>query len=83
MARIIITLTNRINAFSYDLEAPTDLECHKLIDDIVQTIISYNPDLSYNPNKSKLFLPKLNSYISPYQTLEDAGVYNGDYLIIE
>ena len=83
MAQIIITLTDAKNSFMYDLELPTDLEYEKLLDDIIQTIISYNPDLAYQTMKSKLFVPKLMmKEMQNGQTLESIGVFNGDYLVI-
>lgn len=83
MAQIIITLTDIKNSFMYDLELPIDLEYEKLIDDIIQTIISYNPDLAYQTMKTKLFVPKLMmKEMQNGETLESIGVFNGDYLVI-
>lgn len=80
--KIIITLTDAEKTFYYDLEVPVDLEGFKLTDDVVQTIISYNPSLLYRKFESKLFIPKLRRYLSDSETLEERGVFNGDYLII-
>ena len=83
MSKIIITLTDEKKSFAYDLELPTDLENEKLIDDIVQTIISYNPELMYQTMNTKLYVPKLNMReINKDETLDDLGIFNGDYLII-
>lgn len=81
--KIIITLTDADKTFCYDLEVPVDLEGVKLVDDIVQTIISYNPSLLYGKFESKLFIPKNRRYLSDNETLEQRGVFNGDYLIIK
>ncbi|MDD6526560.1 MAG: EsaB/YukD family protein [Oscillospiraceae bacterium] len=83
MSKVIITLEDEKKSFSYDLELPTNLEYEKLIDDIVQTIISYNPDLMYQTNEVRLMIPKLNmAAMRDGETLEQLGVLNGDYLII-
>lgn len=83
MNKVIITLQDDNNSFAYDLELPTDLEFEKLIDDIVQTIISYNPNLFYQTMKTSLIIPKLEmKKMQNGETLEQLGVYNGDYLII-
>ena len=83
MQHIIVTLTDINHSFMYDLELPTDLVYEKLIDDIIQTIISYNPDLAYNTSASKLIIPKLMmKEMQIGETLESAGIFNGDYLII-
>ncbi len=84
MNMIIITLTNPNRSFEYDLEVPNDLECEKLIDDIIQTIICYNPELMYTTLQSNLYIPKAHMRkLQTGETLEQAGVFNGDYLIIE
>lgn len=81
--KIIVTLTDIKNSFMYDLELPTDLEYEKLIDDIVQTIISYNPDLAYQTMKTKLSIPKLMMReMTAGETLDSVGIFNGDYLVI-
>ncbi|MCH5314365.1 MAG: hypothetical protein J1E81_00520 [Eubacterium sp.] len=83
MSKVIITLTDEKMSFAYDLELPADLEYEKVIDDIVQTIISFNPDLMYQTMKTKLIIPKLNMReMQNGETLENLGVFNGDYLII-
>lgn len=83
MAHIIVTLTDVNKSFMYDLELPIDLEYEKLFDDIIQTIISYNPDLHYQTMNSKLIVPKLMmKEMQSGQTLESIGVFNGDYLLI-
>lgn len=84
MKKIIVTLTDNRNTFSYDLELPTDLDYDNLFDDIVQTIISYNPSLMFQTMKSKLVIPKLNmKQMQSGETLEALGVFNGDYLVIK
>lgn len=82
MARIIITLTDSNQTFAYDLEVPTDLEYEALLDDIVQTIISYNPDLTYQPTRCRLHIPKLGRMMQNGETPESVGLWNGDYLSI-
>lgn len=79
---IIITLMDEKKTFSYDLEVPADLDGDKLTDDIVQTIISFNPDLTYRTMNSCIYIPKINKVIESKDTLEGLGVFNGDYLII-
>lgn len=83
MSNIIVTLTDEKNTFTYDLEVPIDLEYEKLVDDIAQTIFSYNPDLLYCGIKGTITVPKLSMYqMSKGDTLDSIGVFNGDYIII-
>lgn len=84
MSKIIITLTNKKRNFEYDLEVPVDLEYKNLIDDIIQTVISFNPDLRFIPAKSRLIIVKHNFLeMHDGDTLESLGVFNGDYLLLE
>ena len=84
MNRIIVTVTDRQASFSYDLEVPSDLEFEKLIDDIVQTLMSYNPDLMFHTMKTSLYIPKLKmKKMEKGESLDSIGVFSGDYLVIE
>ena len=81
--RIIVTLSDD-ETFEFDLEVPADLESEKLIDDIIQTIVSFDPDLTYDKRSSALLIPKMGmSEIKNGQTLRQAGIVNGDYLILK
>lgn len=84
MRKVIVTLRNDRNSFSYDLELPTDLEFDNLMDDIVQTVIAYNPEVLFKTAETKLIIPKLGMReMQSGETLEDLGVLNGDYLMIK
>lgn len=83
MNKVIITLRDARNSFSYDLELPTDLKYENLIDDLVQTIISYNPSLMFQASRVRLIIPRINmTEMKNGETLEMLGVLNGDYLLI-
>lgn len=84
MNKVIVTLWDDKNSFSYDLELPTDLEFDNLIDDIVQTIIAYNPEVMFRTAETKLIIPKLMMReMRSGETLKDLGILNGDYLVIK
>ena len=84
MSRIIVTLTDRMNSFEYDVEVPTDLIYEELVDDIAQTIMAYNPSLIFKTMKTSLIIPKLGmKKMNQGETLDQIGVLNGDYVIIE
>lgn len=84
MNKVIVTLRDDKNSFSYDLELPIDLEFDNLMDDIVQTITAYNPNLMFRTSETKLVFPKLMMReMQSGETLEDLGILNGDYLVIK
>ena len=82
MDSIIITVTNIKKSFLYDLEVPVNLTIDKLKDDIVETLNGYNPDLFLRTATTDLFCNRIGRKIKPEETLEMAGVWNGDYITI-
>ena len=82
MENIIITVTNLTKSYFYDLEVPTNITIDKLKDDIVEALNGYNPDLFLKTATPELFCNRLGRQIQPEETLENAGVWNGDYITI-
>ena len=82
MENIIITVTNLTKSYFYDLEVPTNITIDKLKDDIVEALNGYNPDLFLKTATTELFCNRLGRQIQPEVTLENAGVWNGDYITI-
>lgn len=82
MAKIILTVSDKFGRFSYDLEMPDDLPCEKLMADIIQTVTNYNNGIFFRPDRTKLFAEKLGRALLPRETLEQAGIWNGDKLTI-
>ena len=80
MSTIIITVSDEKKTFSYDLEVPTMQKMETLGSDILDVLESCQGRL--NRNYVQFFAPRLKRIINPYETLGQAGVYNGDYLII-
>ena len=79
----MITLTDSKHRFSYDVEVPIDLAVDKLLDDIVQSLNGFNPALYIDPFSVELFNQRMKKTILEDQTLSDAGVRNGDYILIQ
>lgn len=82
MSSIIITITNKEKSFFYDFDVPVDLAVDKLIQDLIETINGLNPTLLLRTYGSSLYCRRLKQNISPEMTLEEFGVRNGDYLIL-
>ena len=80
MERIIITITERIYGYSYDLEVPTNLRIDMLLDDITQTLMGYNPQYNFNLDYVQLISRRMNRILSENKTLDEESVWNGDIL---
>ena len=81
MSFIIVTVTDPKNTFRYDFEVPQDLPAEKLLSDLTETINGLDPLLLLRQAGASLICRRLNKTVLPYQTLEEACVRNGDYLI--
>ncbi|WP_195451471.1 EsaB/YukD family protein [Anaeromassilibacillus sp. 1001302B_160321_C8] len=82
MESIIVTVTNISKAYLYDLEVPTNITIDKLKDDIVEALNGYNPDLFLRTATTELFCNRIGRQLKADETLENAGVWNGDYITI-
>ncbi|MBE6572789.1 MAG: hypothetical protein E7652_00170 [Ruminococcaceae bacterium] len=82
MKSIIVTLTDERRSFSYDLELRCDRKIEKLKLDIAEVLCGCNPDLYIETSKMALFVPRKQRLIGDKETLEEAGVWNGDYIHI-
>ena len=82
MENIIVTVTNISKSFLYDLELPVTVMIDKLKDDVVETLNGYNPDLFLQTATTNLFCNRIGRQLSDDETLESAGVWNGDYITL-
>lgn len=82
MENIIITVTNISKVYLYDIEVPTNITIDKLKDDIVEALNGYNPDLFLRTATTELFCNRIGRQLKAEETLENAGVWNGDYITI-
>ncbi len=82
MENIIVTVTNVAKTYLYDLELPTEITVDKLKDDIVEALNGYNPELFLRTASIELFCNRIGRRLQAEDTLESAGVWNGDYITI-
>ena len=82
MENIIVTVTNISKSYLYDIEVPTNITINKLKDDIVEALNGYNPDLFLRTATTELFCNRIGRQLKAEETLENAGVWNGDYITI-
>ena len=83
MENIIITVTNQNKSFFYDIEVPIGLSMKNLKDDIVEALNGYNPNLFLKTATVSLVCNRTGHILSDEETLENAGVWNGDYITIK
>lgn len=82
MENIIVTVTNTSKSFLYDLELPANVTVDKLKDDIVEALNGYNPDLHLKTASTVLFCNRIGRRLNNGETVESAGVWNGDYITL-
>lgn len=80
MNAITITVCDERKTFSYDLEVPVMQTMDSLGQDILEVLEGCHTTIK--KVNVQFFVPRLKRIINPYETLGQAGVYNGDYLII-
>lgn len=82
METIIITVTDERRTFFCDLEVPVELEFGRLKEDMVQTLNAYKPELYLKASRVQLFCNRTEHLLAADETLEKAGVWNGDFITI-
>lgn len=82
MESLIVTVSDRNRSFFIDLEIPSDLVWEKLSEDVVETLNGYRPELSLPVLGTAFMCMRLKEILPDDKTLREAGIWNGDYLII-
>lgn len=77
---IIVTVCDYNKTFCYDLEVPVMQSIDTLTDDIVETLNGVNVYLKNQ--KPMFYVPRLQRVLNTSETLGQAGVWNGDYLVV-
>ena len=81
MEMVMVTLRDEGHTFAYDLELPYEMESERLIGQIAQALHAYNHHLTLSQS-CKLYLPHERQVLRPWESLAQAGVHNGDYLVL-
>ena len=82
-SEIIITLKDATGSIGYDLEVPTDVPAGDLIENIKETIISFNRSLAPLSICENLYSERLGMDLPHDRTLGSSGIWNGDILILK
>lgn len=82
MNKIIITLLCNQKDIAIDLELDKEQLIRDCITDIVDTLENFDLRMSFNRGKARLFSERLGSQLDENVTVEEAGIWNGDYIHI-
>lgn len=82
MKNIIITITDEAGGFSCDIEVPSSEPISQLIPDVVEVLGIYLTAPLPNAYRASLYCPRLRKVLHNDDTLRNAGVLNGDYVIL-
>lgn len=82
MGNIIVTITDRARSFTCDLEMPTNVKMEILKGYIAEALNGYKPNLSLNEAGIELYCSRKGQQLKNEETLESAGVWNGDYIVL-
>ncbi|MCI5700935.1 MAG: EsaB/YukD family protein [Lachnospiraceae bacterium] len=82
MNAIIVTVTDDRGSFYQDMEVPTDVPAAQVREEIISSLNAYRPDLRLSSYRTALGNNRYNRFFRDDETLEEAGVWNGDYLIL-
>ena len=82
MKKIIITLTNENNSFFFDMELPTQYPVEKMYSTIVDLLNQNQSKIVFKVAGLLLVANRQKKIIPPNNTLEEAGIWNGDYITV-
>ena len=78
---MLITITTNISPKSYDIEVPNDIQVMKFTLDIVECLNSMN-GRHFVAESFAVVSNRMDKILMPDETLEEAGVWNGDYITL-
>lgn len=65
-----------------DLEIEKDQILEECITDIVETLANFDYSLSFQRDRVRLFSERLSEQLDEKMSVEDAGIWNGDYIYL-
>lgn len=82
MRNVIVTITDKTRSFACDFELPVNAKIKKLKEHIVEALNGYNPNLQLNVVFVELYCTRKGKNLVNDETLEEAGVWDGDYIVV-
>lgn len=82
MEQIIVTVTDCVGSFFEDLEISVNIPAGRLLSDVLQTLKCFRPELRLPQTGVRILHNRTGRMIKEEETMEEAGVWNGDYLTL-
>ena len=82
MKHIIVTISDKKQNFSFDMEVPVDLAGRRLMEDIGEVIGTYHPQIHLSELYHCLYLNRIGRVLADEESLAQAGVQRGDYITL-
>ncbi len=83
MKSFVIVTLRLSNKEDYDIEVPTDVPVKKLLHDIAEQLNGYLKGKHLlRETDMRLHCERLNRMLLPGETFAEAGIWNGDILIL-
>ena len=80
MVMVTILLKVEGKSVAYDMELPGNVPAVILVNQIVETLNEYRRALRISGKNKVLWAKRLDRIVNPDETLEHAGIWDGDYL---
>ncbi len=81
MKNVIITVTDREQSFSYDVEFPPDIRGDRLTAFMFEALHELDPSVEYDGRSCGLYLQRAKHFVNSHQTFAEAGGRNGDIVL--
>ena len=82
MEKIIVTVTNENNSFFFVMELPTGYPVSMMYPTIVELLNQNQSKMHFKVSGFLLGANRQKKTIPPHCTLEEAGIWNGDYITV-
>lgn len=85
MNAVIVTINFKYEngTKGYDVELPCGVPADRLAAHIAQAVNGYSRRYRLPLSGGQLYCPRLKRCLAPEETLERAGIWNGDYIILQ
>lgn len=81
-ASVIVTVCAGEGGYTYDIEVPTDIECRKVLADVMDALSAMGADISELKNARKMYSIRLQRFLDEHESFGSSGIWNGDVITI-
>ena len=79
---MIITIRDERKTFAYDMEIAEEVSVDKAIKDIFEILNILNPEFPVDISRYKLFHNRTGRSLAGEESVQEAGIWNGDYITL-